>query len=300
MFEVVREWDHKQQADLGIVGLPFDGGVVTGRQGTRLGPKGVRDTLYANTAFNVELEADLSKLKIVDCGDVRVDMMDATETYRRVELSLAQVFKSGICPLIIGGDHSLTSYCIKGLTNTLGDKKRVGLIDFDAHFDCRASMKGPQSGYWVREALEIPGSPIRGENIAQIGVHGFRYSPYYLNYVKKSGIRTYTPLDVRRKGMETVVREAIDAATDGTDAVYVSVDIDVLDTAFAPGCASSYVGGLSTLDLLSGVVEVGKNRSVRALDIMEIAPPLDVGTLTSKAGAEILLEFACGFSLRQN
>ena len=298
MFQIVRNWDYLQKADAGLVGVPFDGAVVTGRQGARYGPKAVRDAFYANATYSLELDVDLSSLNIVDCGDVEVNLMDAVETYERTEAVLTFIFKSGIIPLIIGGDHSLTSPCIKALCMLLKGKK-VGIVDFDSHHDCRVGLKGPQSGVWLREILEIEGEPIRGENIAQIGIHGFRYSLVYRNYVRKNNIRVFTPKDVREKGMESVIEEALEVASNGTDAIYVSVDIDCLDIAFAPGCAACSPGGLTTSDLITGVIEVAKHPLTHAIDIMEIAPPLDVNDMTVKVGGEVLINFLCGLLLRK-
>ena len=99
MFQVVRKWNYLQKADAGLVGVPFDRAVVTGRQGTRYGPKAVREAFYANSTYSLELDVDLSSLTIVDCGDVEVDLMDATETYNRPEAALTFIFEHNIIPL---------------------------------------------------------------------------------------------------------------------------------------------------------------------------------------------------------
>lgn len=298
LFRTVREWDQRESADVGLLGIPFDGAVVNGRQGARLGPKGVRDALYENTSFSTEFEVDLSTLKLVDCGDVLVDNMNYQETYKAVEIATAYVLDHKIIPIIVGGDHSITSSTISAFCKSIHGGK-VGVIDVDTHYDCRYGKK-PQSGYWVREILDLEGSPISGENLVQIGIHGNYYSPHYHDYTKKNGIRVFTPKEVRKVGMQEIIDEALAVASKGTDAIYVSVDIDAADIAYAPGTESPSPGGMDTLEMLAAAVNVGKNPKVRAIDLMEIAPPLDHNNMTSKLGAEILLYFLCGYALRKS
>lgn len=298
MFQIVRKWDYVKEADVGLVGIPFDWGVITGRQGARYGPKAIREAFYANSSYSLELDVDLSNLNIVDCGDVEVDLIDAAETYKRTETALNFIFEHNIIPLIMGGDHSLTAPCIRALCKMLKGEK-IGIVDFDAHHDCRIGFKVPQSGVWLREVLSFEGHPVRGENIAQIGLHGFRYSPTHRNYVRKNDIRVFTTKDVREKSMESVMEEALEAASNGTDAIYVSVDIDCLDMAFAPGCAACSPNGLTTSDLITGIIEAAKHPLTRAIDVMEIAPPLDFNDMTVRLGGEVLINFLCGLLLRK-
>jgi arginase family enzyme len=171
----------------------------------------------------------------------------------------------------------------------------VGVVDFDTHHDIREGWER-NSGLWAREVLQIQGRPIKGSNFVQVGVHGYRYSSYYHKKLKEYGVRLYSTLDVRRDGMESVVESALRSASDGTDAIYLSVDIDVLDQAFAPGTNASYPGGLMPEDLMEGVFHVGTHPLVRAMDLMEIAPPLDANNMTSRRGADVLLSFLCGLA----
>jgi formimidoylglutamase len=295
--QVFEEWDGTSRADAGIVGIPFDRGVVSHRQGARFGPKYVRDALYFYTDYCIEHDQVLSGLRLVDIGDIEIDIANYYETQRRVESAMTEVFKSGTIPLIIGGDHSNSYPCVKGLCNATKGK-RIGVIDFDSHHDVRSGWK-ENSGLWAREIQEIEGRPIRGENVVQIGVHGYVYSTIYRDFVRKSGMKIYTPLEVSKRGPIEVSKEALERATDGTDAVYVSVDIDVLDQAYAPGTNAPFPGGLTTRELTAAIFEIAKNPVVLAMDLMEVAPPLDFNELTSKVGAEVLMNFLCGLSARR-
>lgn len=294
----VSSWDGKLVPDVGFLGIPFDKGVASARRGASLGPKSVRDALYYYTDYCIEHDVSYSSMRMVDLGDVRVDESSFSETHRRVETVLSDLFALRAVILTIGGDHSLGHPIIKAFCKErLKRGQKLGIVDFDSHFDTRSGWK-ENSGLWAREILELEGEPVKGDNFAQIGVHGYRYSKYYRDQVEKYGIKFYTPLDVRREGMESIVSEALKTASDGTDAIYLSVDIDCLDQTFAPGTNSSYPGGLLPLDLMTGVYSVAKHPLTGAMDLMEVAPGLDVGNLTSRMGAEVLLNFLCGIATR--
>jgi formiminoglutamase len=293
--QIVQEWNQESTADAGLVGIPFDRGIVVPRLGARLGPRSIREVLYSSTTYSFELDADLSLLRLVDCGDIDVDIMNYGETHRRVEQVLAQVFGAHIIPLIVGGDHSLSYPCVKALCRSMGKDVRVGVIDFDAHLDCRADWK-ENHGLWVREIQEIEGGQVRGVNIVQIGIRGYGYSPFYRDYVKKNGMIVFTAREVKEKGINSVIEQAVETAMDGTDVIYVSVDIDALDQASAPGTSSPLPGGLDSWELLSSLYYIGKKCLVGALDLMEVSPLLDICNMTSRTGASVILNFLCGLT----
>ena len=297
--DVVMPWSGSAAIDVGILGIPFDRGVASHRQGARFGPKVVREELYASSDYCIHHGTTYSQMRLRDLGNVDVALMDYDETHRRVESVLTRLFELGVPIMTIGGDHSLTSPIVKALCASMGKGGRVGVIDFDTHHDVREGWER-NSGLWSREVLKISGRPIRGSNFVQIGVHGYRYSSYYHRKLEEYGVRLRTTLDVRKEGMESVVEEALRSASDGTDAIYLSVDIDVLDQVFAPGTNASYPGGLVPEDLMEGVFHVGKHPLVRAMDVMEIAPPLDINNMTSRRGVDVILSFLCGLANRKN
>lgn len=295
--DIIQPFQSGKPADVGIVGIPFDGGVVSHRLGARFGPQAVREDLREYTTYNSDLDVDIRDLHIVDCGDIEIAITDFEETHRRVEAVLTQLFETGMTLLILGGDHSLSAPCVRGLCNALNGRQ-IGVIDFDAHHDVRSGW-GRNSGLWVREIQEDPRAPVRGTNIVQIGIRGFSYSEYYRDAVRAMGITVFRPVDVRTRGIEAVMAEALERASAGTDAIYVSVDIDALDPPWAPGTNSPVHGGLMPWEVVAGVVLAGRHPLTRALDIMEIAPPLDVNRVTSTLGAEIAMQFLSALALRR-
>lgn len=294
--EIIRDWNHREDADVGIVGVPFDGGVSV-KRGARYAPASLRAAIGGQSTFNLEQEIDVSLLKIVDCGNVDVDNMDFDESHRRIEAAMTAIFGRSMVPMILGGDHSITYPCVKALHNSMKGK-RIGIIDFDSDLDMRSGWEH-HTGSWVRQIQEIPDKPVKGENIVQIGIHSFRYSQFYWETVKKMGVSIFKTSEVRRRGIEEIMKEAFERASDGTDSIYVSLDIDVLDQTFAPASPAK-PNGMEPWDLMAAMAMVGRHKSVRAFDIVEIVPPVeDTYELTTRVGGEALLHFLGGLAHRK-
>lgn len=257
-----------------------------------MAPETVRRALSFFSTYEPNLDIDISEgLSVVDAGNVDVVHTDLLTSFHRIELVVSNILENASNLAVIGGDHGNTYPCVKGLCNVT--KGRVGIVMLDAHYDVRISHHDElSSGTPFRKVLEeIPGSPVRPENIAEIGVGGWHNAVKYSQYVKEKGIKVFTAREVRERGMKEVVNEALDVAKDGTDAVYLSLDIDGLDFAFAPGTGAPTPGGLSSAEYLDAVYDVGKDKMTRVIDIMEISPLLDVHDLTSILGASLLLQF---------
>jgi formimidoylglutamase len=296
--EIIKEFQPDKPADAGIVGIPFDRGVISHRQGSRFAPKVVRELLADCTTYNLDLDVDIKDLHLVDCGDVDVSIVDYDETHSRIEKALTHLFKHGMAMVIIGGDHSASYPSIKALCNSMPDQK-IGIIDFDSHYDIRSGWNR-NAGLWAREVQELPGNQVNGSNIVQIGIHGFSYSRYYRDMITQMGISVVKPSEVRKYGMAKVMEKAITIASDGTDAIYISVDIDVMDPPYAPGTNDAPHGGLVPWQVIEGVVLAGLHPLTRAIDIMEISPPLDVNNITANLGAEIIMQFLSALALRKS
>lgn len=297
MADRMRPYDPARPGDAALVGLPFDGGVVSHRRGARFGPQVIRELLCDCTSYNLDLDVDLSEFDLVDCGDVEVSITDFDETHRRVEAVLTTLFETGMPLLILGGDHSLTYPSITALSSSLPGR-RIGVIDFDTHLDIRSDWEH-NAGLWARQVQDLPGGVVRGRNVVQIGVHGFAYSRYYYQRALEMGMSLYRPADVRRMGIEGVMQQALEQAADGVDALYISVDIDVVDAPYAPGTNEAPHGGMQPWEVIAGVVQAAQHPLTRALDIMEIAPPLDLNGITANLGVELSMQFLSGLALRK-
>jgi len=273
--DVVEQYPGAETADVGIVGAPFDTAAVAGARGSREGPNGVRDKMPYWTCYNPEIDVDYSEgLDIVDFGNVDLTQTDVLEAHDQLESVATELFENDIVPITIGGDHSLTYPAAKGLMNsTDGD---VGVVNIDAHHDVRHSHGGElSSGTPFRRLLEDDSGKLSHDNFVELGLSGWHNSKYYVDWVRENGAEIITARDVHFDGPREAAERALAAATDGTDAVYVSVDIDVLEPGDAPGTSVPSPGGLRTHELQELVYQLGRHEKTTAMDLMEVAPPLE-------------------------
>src|SRR5437763_8473969 len=211
----------------GLIGVPFDGASVV-RTGARGGPDAVRQSFMYYTNFSSLDGRGMTGFRAADLGDVKVTLTDMAASFENISATARALVGRGIVPLTIGGYHWITYPLLKGVTDALPGR-RLGIIHFDAHHDLRKAHLGAESsGVPFRRALELPGGPIAGRNLAQIGIAEFANSPQLAAYAHEAGVSVFPQLAVREHGMAAIVEQAIAVAADGTDAIYVSVDIDCL------------------------------------------------------------------------
>jgi len=132
----------------------------------------------------------------------------------------------------------------------------------------------------------------------EIGLHGFLNSSGYQNFAIQKRVTIFSALEVRKQGIESIMEQALEKAGDGTNAIYLSIDMDCLDQSFAPGVSAPSPAGLTSWDVLNAAFMAGKHPLVKGIDIVEISPPLDVNNLTSNIGATSILYFLGGLNER--
>jgi agmatinase len=289
--EIITDAREASAADVGLVGIPFDTACVAGPRGSRAGPDGVREEVTYGTCYNPEIDVDISEgIDVVDYGDVDVVQTEVPESHARVERVLTAVTESGVVPFSVGGDHSLTYPTAKAMMNAVDGQ--VGVVNVDAHHDVRHSHGGElSSGTPFRRLLEDDSGQLDGENFVELGLSGWHNSKYYLDWVRDIGAEVVTARDVHRDGVDAAVERALEAATDGTEAVFLSVDIDVLDVGSSAGTCAPSPGGLLPWQLLELVFQIGRHDLVRGGDLMEVAPPLDSTGATTAIGAAVATQF---------
>ncbi len=292
------EWDGTENLQAAVVGLPFDG-ASTVRSGARHGPDAVRQALALYTTWSSDTRREMTGLKAADIGDVDVVVTDMEGTFSRISDLIAELLWRDIKPIAIGGDHSVTWPILEGVTHALPGK-RIGVIHFDAHHDLRESHFGAESsGVPFRKALGFEGRPIRGRNLVQIGMLEFANAPVHAAFAEEEQISVIPALEVRRRGMDAVLDQAIDRAGDGTDSIYVSVDIDCVDQSQAPGTAAPNPLGLDGRDVALAVRRLAALPTFTGLDVVEISPPLDVNGITANLGAMLVLNALFGVHASQ-
>jgi agmatinase len=284
--------------DIGAFGIPSDT-AASNRSGARYGPAAIRKaSTYYNpeTYYKNELVADtyqnqkwvqIDHPKILDLGDVTVFPTDFNKTLESIEEFSYEVTKRAF-PVILGGDHSVTFPVVSGLIRGLrekGDFQNLGIIHFDSHPDTWESyitLSDVWHGTPFRNLLEK--GIIQGSNLVQIGIRSLLDTNEY-GFIKEHGIRMYTISDIWAKGIQQVMKEAIDHLSAHTDGIYVSIDIDALDPAFAPGTGTPEPGGLTTREMIHAINLICESAHIVGIDLVEVSPYLDPTETTQNLAA---------------
>lgn len=272
-----------------VVGVPSSKASLTASTAD-LAPLVMRERLSRYSTFHGEYRIDVGNLPVRDLGNWPVSQLDMDAMPAAVR-DLAKTLPEAPLTVFLGGDNAIT----RPLVASRGDLDRVGVITFDAHHDVRSLDQGPTNGTPIRGLIEEEGLP--GENVVQIGIHSFANSAPYRSYCEDRGIGVVTISDLEERGMGPTVAAAL-TRLEHCDRIYVDVDVDVLDRAFAPGCPGSRPGGLTVRQLSAGVFACTVDARVVAMDFVEVDPGADIGHLTTDVMAHLFLSAAAGLAAR--
>jgi formiminoglutamase len=292
-------WDGESPMDVGVVmaGLSTTSILPTSCFGA---PNAFRLSHPQFTTYTPDFDVDLQTMKVRDLGDIAMPILDPIQGLRNIEESLLAAHRLPQKPflVVIGGDHAVTAPSFRAYCRANPEMK-VGLIHFDAHNDVRVMDHGPTNGTPVRQILES-GLNVSGRNLVQVGIHGFMNANYYKRWVERQGGTIFTGRQVRRAGIESIVQQALEIAGDGTDAIYVTVDIDVLELAYTPGTGAATPEGLHPMDLSEALFTLGQHPKVGIIDLVEHDPVKDVAGITGRTLTTAFLTFLSGLFLRRN
>jgi agmatinase len=287
-------------ADAAILGAPFDEG-VSYRPGTRFGPRAIRsaeDVAFPTARPHMELGVDpYAELDVVDYGDVEVRSGDLAHSHEALRRGVAEILAAGAIPIVLGGDHSLSTPVLQALTAHHG-AGGFSVVHFDTHADTGSEEGEAPHGIPFHRAV-IDGD-LDGGNIVQVGLRGAWPFPEDFAWMRSAGFRWHTLAEVVERGIGPVVRDAIEHARSRAPRTYLTVDIDVLDPAFAPGTGTAEPGGLMTRELLWAVRTVASELELCAMDLVEVSPPYDPAGITAMAGQRVVLETLSGIALRKS
>lgn len=279
--------DDGGEAQFCIVGLPFDAAIRT-RPGARRGPDAFRTALARFAADPGEERWPIGS-RLTDLGDIDLAGLSVNEAHERVLRAMATVLPRVDCAVAIGGDQSLTFPVVEATTRVRGG--RWGLITLDAHHDVRAYGRDSiSSGTSVRRCADLPS--IEPASIAQIGIRSFANSADHRAWCEDRGIIVYGVETVRERGAARVARDAIERLSRDVDLLYVSIDLDVIDQAQAPGTSAAAPDGLSVQEVLETVSVLASSSRFAGGDIMELSPRWDWGGETARVAARIFLAIA--------
>jgi len=272
--------------------VPFDYAVAT-RPGARYGGRAILAALHEFTTYCTDKRADLSGAWFADHGAVEV-VHDLAQSYANIADAVAAL-PLDAHPIVLGGDHSISDPSIRGLLRRAPERE-FGLIVFDAHLDSREPVPGHEhSGNWVRTVSDV----LEHSRSVQLGINAPIYADTYMRDAAAAGIMVRTPYEIRRAGWVQTLREAVEHVTRGSAGVYVSVDIDCLDAANAPGTQAPNACGLMPHEVIDAVYEISATADVVALDITEVSPPLDDANRTAQVAAHIVQNHMAGVLARQ-
>lgn len=290
-------WDGEEALDAGLIGLPYSGASIN-PSGAYGGPEAVRLAFRYNTTYSPDWDVDVRTLRVRDLGDVGGHLTDVLVAHNKIETAVAAAcaIEPRFVPVMIGGDHSVTAPAVRGFC-AANPGKQVGVINIDAHLDVRNFEHGPHNGTPFR-AIITGDIPISGKNVVELGIHGFMNSASYMRWAREQGATVISGREVQRQGMEACIAEALRVAGDGTDVIYLSVDIDCLAFPWAIGTSATSPEGLSAWQLMEAVYVCGLDPKVGAMDLVEIDPGKDVKDLTSRTGCSVLLTFFAGLYRR--
>jgi len=277
-----------EELDIALIGIPFDGG-TTYRPGTRFGPRNIRVQSAMIRPWNPVLKMNpFEKWRIGDFGDLSINPLSIEDTYRRIAEQLTNVLRTGARPVSVGGDHSILLPILRAIHKQFGP---VAFVQLDAHGDTWGGYFGSPHSHGTPVKYAVEEGLIEEGCALQVGLRGQVYSEADFDFAKKHHIQIVTAEEYHSGGVEVVKRHLKKFRNRPT---YVTLDIDVVDPAFAPGTGTPQVGGLSSaqiLDLVRGL----QGLKLVGCDLVEVSPPYDNGEITSLLAANLLYELICLF-----
>jgi agmatinase len=280
--------------DVAVVGAPTDD-LVSDRPGARFGPRAIRAASCPPGA-HLEAKVDaMAELSIVDYGDAPVLPADAARTHAAIERTVGEVVAAGAIPIVLGGDHSIAEPDIRACAARYG---ALGLVHFDTHTDTGAEVYGVEISHGTPMYRLVEQGRVDPKRYVQIGLRGYWPGPKEFSWQDERGITSFFMHDVRRFGIENVVAQTIELIRDGP--VYLTVDVDVLDPAFAPGTGTPEPGGMTSGDLLWACRTVAERLDLVGAEVVEVIPTMPGSAdITALAADRIVREILTGIALRR-
>jgi guanidinopropionase len=276
------DWDG---IDIGMIGVPFDGG-VTNRPGARHGPRELRSQSTLMGMVNYQTGVRPYDLAVsADLGDVMIEgVYELDRAIGDIEAYYKKVHAAGIRPLTGGGDHSITLPIMKAIAAD----RPLGMIHFDAHCDTGPELFGHKHHHGGPFRVAVEDGVLDPKRTIQIGIRGPAEPLWAFSY--ESGMTVIHIEELYAMGIEAVVAKAREVV--GTGPVYVSFDVDGLDPVYAPGTGTPETGGFTTFEaqqMLRGL----RGLDIVAGDLVEVSPPFDPSGLTAMTGAQMMWEILC-------
>lgn len=286
-----------------VIGAPVDMG--TAKRGAAYGPRYIRmdERVLPNSPQFLQNPDTRIKpfevLTVVDYGDAPVDPLDYHGSLEEIRRTVREVTETGAIPIVLGGDHSILWPDAAAVADVYGPGK-VGVIHLDKHADCANTSYGHlvSHGTPIRRLIDDEHIPAR--NFVQVGLYSYMMPDDELfDWMNEKGLRSHYLAEIDRIGFNAVLDKAIDEALDGPEYIFLSLDIDVLDPAFAPGTGTPEAGGLTPRELLPAIRRLCHETPVIGMEVVEVAPFLDPGYTTAMYARRAILEALTGMAQRK-
>jgi len=287
--------------DVAVVGAPFDDG-TSNRPGTRFGPHAIRGWDDDGEAGRPHLSSGLDPfavLDVVDYGDAVPAPADLGRSHEQLATVLREMHDAGAMPLVLGGDHSLSLPTLRVLAERFG-AGGYSVVHFDTHADTAAELYGVRVGHGTPFRVAAEEGALLGTNIVQIGLRGTWPGAEEFDWMREQGFRWHPMDEIDDRGLDAVLADAIAHAADRAPRTYLTVDIDVLDPAFAPGTGTPEPGGLTMRELRRAMRRVASQLELCSADVVEVCPPFDVAGITALAGERTAIEILTGMAARRS
>jgi guanidinobutyrase len=272
-------------AKAAIYGIPFDATNIS-RTGANYGPRGIREVSCQFLTYNAMLDFDLvDVLNPVDCGDCDIALANPEKTFARAQADIGQIIEAGALPVTLGGDHSITIPAVRAVRDHV---QNPGLVLIDTHLDTAPDVGGEQLNHCcpITRAVDCGFDPTK---IALVAISGWMNPRAELRYCRERGITVIWLEEIWEHGTRRAAKRALEVAGSGTDGLYLSFDVDSMDSAHAAATCCPTPGGLTSreaIELVRGVARGG----LLGVDIVETAPSLEATAATSLIAGRIAIE----------
>jgi agmatinase len=270
-----------REAQYVVFGVPFDV-TSTYRTGARFGPNAIRQASLNIETCSFRSGFDVEDLLIYDAGDLHVST-DTRKTVDMLKLVVADILEAGKMPVAIGGEHTITLGIAKGLG---ARASKMAIVSFDAHLDLRCEFLGLDMSHTT--FMQLINEETKPARIIEVGTRSVCKDE--LAYAKKAGIEFFTSNQIIKQGAEKIAKE-LRSRLAPYDNIYLTIDMDVLDPAFAPAVQNPEPEGITTTALLDIVCALCDKRVV-GFDVVEIAPTYDQG-ISAVVAAKVMFEMLC-------
>ena len=286
-FARLKQLNDDDTCDIAVIGIPYDSG-VTFRPGARFGPESIRCASRLIRPYNINHSKSPFKNKIIkDAGDIPCNPFSIHQSLNKITNELNLLFKKSSNIVILGGDHTISYPCLKAMNNKFG---KVALLHFDSHFDTWDEYFGEKCTHGTPFKRALEENLIDVDHSMHVGIHGSINDYCDIENDKKLGFKTIFCNEIDEIGINKIIEKILNRIKNTP--CYISIDIDCIDPAFAPGTGTPEPGGMSSRELFTILKGLHSLNTIGG-DVVEVSPSYDANNITSQLAANLVFELIC-------